>query len=642
MTSVAVALAALVPLGLGGLLVLRAGGTVIGWLLVLHGASVVLLLGRPGAWSSADTDTRHELIADQLLAGAWVFLFVWLVLVVHLLPDGRPLSPRWRALVIGGVIGAGMVVVGAAGDWTGFVASHGGAAPPLTWLSETASGVIGVVGLAMVVAMVVLAPVVVHLRWRNADERTRDQLMWIAWGALSIPVALGLLWANRAWLGDSDALTASVLGAVGVVVPTTISIAVVRHGLLDIRVLLGRTLTYLILLGGVSLLYAGILSATLHVTDDARTGGWLATAVVAVGVHPAFAWLREHVERRVHGYRGDPHRALRLLADRVGRNDSPVLEAVTDVVAQVLRAEAAWIDGPDEVDVLTGPGVVRTPMVHRDEHVGHLAVALAPDAVPTSGDERLLRDLATYAAVIVRSERQSRLLADSRLRIVAGREEERRRLRHDLHDGIGPSLAAVVLQLDAARSSTDVERTARLLAEARVGVREAIDELRRAVDDLRPPALDEVGLVVALRQRASALAVDTHIEVTGPDPVPALPAAAEVAAFRIASEAMLNVVRHARATRCQVGVEVGSRLVVTVVDDGRGTPDSSGGGTGLGQTSMRERAAEIGGTCTFTMRPGTGLLVRAELPLDTVSVVIEGGVASAEDDDIGLGTGVRP
>ena len=190
--------------------------------------------------------------------------------------------------------------------------------------------------------------------------------------------------------------------------------------------------------------------------------------------------------------------------------------------------------------------------------------------------------------------------------------------------------------------SPPIIRTARLLAEARVGVREAIDELRRAVDDLRPPALDEVGLVVALRQRASALAVDTHIEVTGPDPVPALPAAAEVAAFRIASEAMLNVVRHARATRCQVGVEVGSRLVVTVVDDGRGTPDSSGGGTGLGQTSMRERAAEIGGTCTFTMRPGTGLLVRAELPLDTVSVVIEGGVASAEDDDIGLGTGVRP
>lgn len=432
-----------------------------------------------------------------------------------------------------------------------------------------------------------------------------------------------MLWANHVWWGDIDAVTACVLAFVGVAVPASVSVAVVRHGLLDIRVVLGRTLTYVILVAAVSLLHAGLLIATQHLVGSSTPGGWLAVALVAAGIQPTYAWLRQRVERRVHGFRSQPHRAMRLLADRIEAVEgeravdrtSSVTAVVTEVVSEVLRADSAWIDDGDD----SPPGVVRTPMIHRGERVADLVVQLAPDALLTARDRSLLGDLARYAAVVVHAEGQSRELVESRAQIVAGREEERRRLRNDLHDGVGPSLAAVVLQLDGAMRTVDTRRREELMAEARDGVREAVKELRRAVDDLRPPALDEVGLVNAVRQRAAALALDVDIEVIGPDPVSPLPAAVEVAAFRIASEAMLNAVRHARATTCWVEIEIAGQCTVTVTDDGPGPAFGGLTSTGLGLTSMHERAAELGGTCTVTARPGHGVRVRAELPLGDVT-----------------------
>ena len=199
---------------------------------------------------------------------------------------------------------------------------------------------------------------------------------------------------------------------------------------------------------------------------------------------------------------------------------------------------------------------------------------------------------------------------------MAGREEERRRIRRDLHDGVGPSLAAIVLKLNAAESRTEHTERSALVAEARQEVRQAIAEVRRLVDDLRPPAIDEVGLLAAIRQRAAALSGDLTIEVAGPDPMPALPAAVEVAAFRIASEAMTNVARHAAATRCRVDLVVNGRFELTVADNGRGADSGAPTtGRGAGWISMRERAAELGGTCTISHRPEGGMVVHAIVPL---------------------------
>ena len=171
------------------------------------------------------------------------------------------------------------------------------------------------------------------------------------------------------------------------------------------------------------------------------------------------------------------------------------------------------------------------------------------------GDTALLHDLARQAAVLVRAGQLNADLQASRSRLVTAREEERKRLRRDLHDGLGPSLAAMVLKLNAAATRTDATERNALLAEIREEVKDAIAEIRRVVDDLRPPAIDEVGLVGALRQRAAALSTETlHVRRDGPGPLPPLPAAVEVAAYRIASEAMTNVAKHSGASRCTIDI----------------------------------------------------------------------------------------
>jgi two-component system NarL family sensor kinase len=330
-------------------------------------------------------------------------------------------------------------------------------------------------------------------------------------------------------------------------------------------------------------------------------------------VHPAYTWLRLRIERWVYGYRAQPQQALRLLADRAEAAAPDALPAaVTEAVAEALSVERVWVE---DGDVAAGETpAVRVPLVHRGQGLGNLAIAVPPGRRLSTDDLALVHDLARYAAVLVHSERQSEQLRGSRSRIVASREEERRRLRRDLHDGVGPTLAAIVLKLNAAQSRADGGERDALLVEARNEVREAITEVRRLVDDLRPPAIDEVGLLAAIRQRAAALSGELEIEVTGPDPVPSLPAAVEVAAFRIASEAMTNAARHSGATRCRVGIQVDGSLQLTVADNGHGTCGSTR--PGVGWTSMRERAAELGGSCTMVSRAEGGLLVHAQLPLE--------------------------
>jgi signal transduction histidine kinase len=205
-------------------------------------------------------------------------------------------------------------------------------------------------------------------------------------------------------------------------------------------------------------------------------------------------------------------------------------------------------------------------------------------------------------------------LQTSRSRLVTAREEERRRLRRDLHDGLGPSLAAITLKLQVATSKRDDRERGALLTEIRDETQAAVTEVRRVVDDLRPPAIDEVGLVAAIRQRAASLSTEgLHYEVDGPDPLPTLPAAVEVAAFRIASEAMANVAKHSGASRCRIDLQLDDILTVTISDNGHG-PELAAP-RGVGWTSMRERAAELGGSCTIARRSDGGVIVAATLPL---------------------------
>lgn len=593
--------AAAVPVAVG-LLVLRAQQRRIGWLLVAHGVCFGALLSL-----GEDSAGGPGVVVDQLAAGSWVFLFLWLVLIAYLLPDGHAASSFWRRWVHIGLVGIVMFLVGAAGDGQSFRDAHRGADPPLPWLPEPVSGVLGVTGLVLTVLLIFGSSVAVRMRLKRSIGEERLQLLWLVWGALTVPITLIAGWAVHFAWGEQGELVFDVALALSTVaLPATIGIAILRHRLFDIELVLSRTLTYLLLVVSVVGTYALLLVATDRVFGNGTVGGLLAVGVVAVAVHPAHSFLRRRIERWVYGLRSEPLEAIRLLADRAEAADPEgLIDAVTATVAEALRADRARI-GP------VGSGV---PLLHRGERLGDLAVDLPPGRSLTAADRSLLDDLARHAAVLVRAERLTMELRESRSSIVAAREEERRRLRRDLHDGVGPSLAAIVLKLNAAQARSDADQRNALLAEIRDEVRSAIAEVRRLVDDLRPPAIDEVGLVGAIRQRAVGLSGEVAIEVSGPESLPTLPAAVEVAAYRIASEALTNIVRHSGATRCRIAVALDGAFELTVADNGTGPGNVGPTTRGVGWSSMRERASELGGSCTITSRPEGGLLVRAVLPL---------------------------
>ena len=250
---------------------------------------------------------------------------------------------------------------------------------------------LGVVGLALVVMLFFGSVGAVGSRLRGATGETRMRLLWLIWGAVAVPLGLMLAWANHFLLGDHDWLTDAALLAVSVALPTTIAVAILRHQLLTSG-WCSRTLTYGVLVVGVVALYALLLLAAEQMGGSGTAGGLLAVAVVAVTVHPAYSWLRRRIERFVYGYRSEPYRALRLLADRTEAAGPEGLGAsITEVVAEALRVDQVWVDtsgaaGDDRV--------VRVPLVHRGESLGDLVVEVPPGRQLSASDLSLLHDLA--------------------------------------------------------------------------------------------------------------------------------------------------------------------------------------------------------------------------------------------------------
>jgi signal transduction histidine kinase len=245
-------------------------------------------------------------------------------------------------------------------------------------------------------------------------------------------------------------------------------------------------------------------------------------------------------------------------------------------------------------------------------------------AEPFSQDEeRLLEDISRQVEVAAHNVRLTGELQISRARLVTAREEERRRLRRDLHDGLGPTLASQTLKLDAALDLVDDDPAAAraLLLDIKSNSQETVSRIRRLVYDLRPPALDDLGLVGALqahiiqmRGAGNGLAIDF---VTPEEKLPPLPAAIEVAAYRIVQEGLTNVVRHAAASQCRIEMSIQTRsnqaLQIEIEDDGVGLPSDISPGVGI--TSMRERAAELGGFCIHRRNGRQGTSILAQIPI---------------------------
>jgi signal transduction histidine kinase len=306
-----------------------------------------------------------------------------------------------------------------------------------------------------------------------------------------------------------------------------------------------------------------------------------------------------------------------------GAPGGDVLAGVLQGVCETLRLPSASLRVEDGVEVATfgrpGTASESIPLKHEGQQVGVLLVGVrsGEDALGAA-DRQVLEVLAAPVAVALHAVLLSQELQRSRERLVAAREEERRRLRRDLHDGLGPILTAVTLKADAARSALEVApgRADALLAELRGDAKQAIGDLRRAVYDLRPAALDELGLLGALDEQVDrftrqGLSIGLHT----PPALPVLPAAVEVAAYRICTEALTNIARHAQAHQVTITVAIDGDLCLEVQDDG--TASAANGHRwrpGVGLQSMAERVAEVGGTFQAGPTPAGGR-VQASLPL---------------------------
>jgi signal transduction histidine kinase len=435
------------------------------------------------------------------------------------------------------------------------------------------------------------------------------------------------------------------------IVPVSLTIAVTRYHLWDIDLVVNRTLVYGALTAcviGIYALVVGGIGALFH-----ARGNWLlslvATGLVAVLFQPLRDRLQRGANHLLYGHRDDPFEVLARLGQRMEDTFAPnlLLPVMVETIAQTLKLPyvAIAVQHGEALQAVESYGKpVSTPhsypLNYQGAVVGHLLVATrGPDEAFTADEERLLENIARQAGTAVHAQRLTADLQLARQQIVTSREEERRRLRRDLHDGLGPTLAAQLLKVGSARSLLEErpEVAAKLLAEIETDMEGTLAEVRRIVYDLRPPALDQLGLAGALRAYAaeceSGQIGDTEsgltVHVEAPDALPPLPAAVEVAAYHIAREALTNVVHHARAQHCtlRLTVEEGENghLFLSVHDDGQGFNGGAPGGmsapmgvgvpTGVGLASMRERAAELGGTCTIKAKSGAGTRVTAVLPL---------------------------
>jgi signal transduction histidine kinase len=263
------------------------------------------------------------------------------------------------------------------------------------------------------------------------------------------------------------------------------------------------------------------------------------------------------------------------------------------------------------------PDRLQLPLAYQNETIGTLIVSPRAGEAFSTTDHRLLEDLARQVGVAAHALKLTADLQRSREQLVTAREEERRRLRRDLHDGLGSQLAALHLRADTVRSliPNNPEAAVTVATELRDEIRATVTEIRRLVYELRPPALDELGLAGALRALPARRTAATELQVIieAPESLPTLPAAVEVAAYRIAQEALTNAIRHGQAQTCSIRIELADSLCLDICDDGVGLPPHPQ--TGVGLRSMRERAEELGGTCHVEANAEGGTRVTASLPL---------------------------
>ena len=596
----------------------------VGWALLVGGcawastgAGIALL-----AWAHTHGfDGPFWRLVATATNGGWTWaLTVCLPLALMLLPDGHLPGRRWRWALLPMAINGPLFA--ALGVMSGFSLAVG--VPGYLDRPEVNGTAWPTLSLSLSVLTYLIALLILVVRFRRGSAQVRRQLSWVLL-ALVIVVALAVL---------DPVLPDSIFTILPIaLIPLSITVAVLRYQLFDIRLVLSRSVVYVVLTAAVIGVYAAIvaLGGVLLPTRVGLGTALTATLVIAVAFHPVRVWLQRAVDRAIYGARRDPVRAVAAVGERLGEvgvAGGAGLDGVLEALVRVMRFPwAAVVVHGVEIASFGEPPAGRhaTPLLRGEQTLGELVIGLRTgESRLSTEDARVLELLAAPIAASVHAATLAEELRRSREQVITGREEERRRLRRDLHDGLGPVLTGVVLNAEAALRllPSDPARSADLLVELRRQTTGALDDIRRLVYDLRPPALDSLGLLEALREQAALLgrredAAPLQVSIEAPEELPELPAAVEVAAYRIVMEALTNVVRHSSASAATVRLSAsGGTLHVAVHDDGSNLESSWQPGVGL--TSIRERAAELGGRCRI-QHDRTGGRVDVELPLPQTS-----------------------
>ena len=485
------------------------------------------------------------------------------------------------------------------------------------------------------IAFLVLAFYGQVIRYRKVStSNERQQTKWVLFGfglwigymilssipyyyLSSLPPGSDIPW----WAAISELGWWASLG----IVPVTLTIAITRSRLWSIDIVINRTMVYGALTVATMVLYVlvvGTLGNLLHLGSNSFIA-FLTTGLVAILFQPLREGLQGWVNRWMYGERDDPVAVLSRLGETLERTGSPAdaLESICETVARALKLPYAAIHLGDQEEAAASYGIprpynVRFPLVYQNETSGYLLAALrSPDEPFSTADLRLLENIARQAGAAAHAARLTTDLRFSRQKLVAAREEERRRIRRDLHDGLGPTLASMTLRMDALRNLlvNDPAKAEPLLEDIKKQAQGAIQDVRSLVYELRPPALDELGLAGAIQAHIEKQAgQQARIVLETDGQLHKLPAALEVAAYRIVMEGINNALRHAKASQIMVRLGVKKDILMVIVsDDGIGLQREVIPGVGL--RSMRERAEELGGSFHI-LKAEQGLRIEAHLP----------------------------
>ncbi|MEU6688314.1 ATP-binding protein [Streptomyces sp. NPDC046832] len=462
-----------------------------------------------------------------------------------------------------------------------------------------------------------MAAVLLVLRTRAATGAERAQLQWLMLGGLLMAFSFLSLPLDDL---QQPALVGDLLMLIGLLgPPASVAVAMLRHGLFDVELVLGRAIVFTVLSALVLGAYAGVVAGARLVAPGSLTGTCLLafTALIAANGRGA---VQAAVDRTLFGHRHDPY----AVVAHVGRSVAPAgepgeaMQHLVDALRSALRLPYAAFESPAVAAASGRPAAgagwrsFTCRALGRELGVLHVGRRSVNDPW-TAKEQAAVEEVADRAGTLAYAAGLVEDIARSRSRILSVREEERRRLRADLHDGIGPSLAGTAHQLDALARRIDDPHLAGCLRTLRDRLRSTVTDLRTVVQGLRPAVLDQLGLPGALRELLAGYDTPAcHSSIDGA--CHSLPAAVEVAAYAIAAEAVANAVRHSAAGRLELTALLEDTvLILSIRDNGRGIPPKHRAGVGL--RSMRERAAEVGGRLEVTTAPGGGTLVRADLPV---------------------------